>query len=226
LLTWIFDSLDEDLELERFFSSIPGLCSSMVVMDLLGTFVVANEEKLVWALIGLMDRTLASQLVPNTIKKRRSAICVKAMDAASLPLNGVILNRVFSEEWDGVLSSVELGLFPRWKVDYNYPLLTSCSQCTISIIIEREQEHNSRWFELATGHLGVSGSVLRNYLEDGDSVLLFNCIYITRYIINIYSKERWRRSDCSRSKTLESVTKFDITAHSPWSAARLLSSLE
>jgi hypothetical protein len=132
------------------------------------------------------------------------------MDAASLPLNDAILDRVFSEEWDGVLSSVELGLFLRRKVDYNDPGAASYSQCAISIIISREQERNSRWFELATGHLGVSGSILRNYLEDGDSLLLFNCIYITRYIINIYSKERWRHSDGSRSKTLESVTKFDI----------------
>jgi hypothetical protein len=215
LLTWIFDSLDEDLELERFFSSIPGLCSSTVVTDPLGTFVVPNEHKLVWALIGLMDRTLASQLVPNTIKQRRSTICVKAMDAASLPLNDAILDRVFSEEWDGVLSSVELGLFLRRKVDYNDPGAASYSQCAISIIISREQEHNSRWFELATGHLGVSGSVLRNYLEYGDSVLLFNCIYITRYIIDIYSKERWRHSDGSRSKTLESVTKFNIRGTLP-----------
>ncbi|KAI0298951.1 hypothetical protein BC826DRAFT_1120995 [Russula brevipes] len=210
LLTWTFNSLDEDIELERFFSSIPGLCSSKVVMDPHGTFVVPNEDKLVWALIGLMDRTLASQLVPNTIKQRRSGICVKAMDAASLPLNDAILDRVFSEEWDGVLSSVELGLFLRRKVDYSDPGAASYSQCAISIIISREQERNSRWFELATGHLGVSGSVLRNYLEHGDSVSLFNCIYVTRYMIDVYCREGWRHSDGSKSKTLESVTKFDI----------------
>jgi len=85
VLAWTFDSLDEDLELERFFSCIPGFCSSEVVADPLGTFIRPNEDKLSWALIGLMDRTLASHLVPNTVKEQRTAICVKAIDAASLP---------------------------------------------------------------------------------------------------------------------------------------------
>jgi len=80
VLAWRFDSLDEDLELERFFSCIPGFCSSEVVADPLGTFIRPNENKLSWALIGLMDRTSASHLVSNTIKERRTAICVKAMD--------------------------------------------------------------------------------------------------------------------------------------------------
>ncbi|KAH9983039.1 hypothetical protein BJV74DRAFT_54068 [Russula compacta] len=188
VLTWTFDSLDEDHELERFFSSIPGFCSSTVVADPLGTFIRPNETKLLWALIGLMDRTSASSLVPNAIKQRRSAICVRAMDAASLPLNKRILYRIFSEEWNGFLSSIELGQFLR-RVDHSDPSAALYSQCAISIIISRDRERDNRWFELTAGHLGVSGPVLRNYLAHGDSL---------------------RPTPGSRSKTFEWVTKFDI----------------
>ena len=210
VLTWTFDSLDEEHELERFFSSIPGFCSSTVVADPLGTFIRPNESKLLWALIGLMDRTSASPLVPNTIKERRSAICVKAMDAASLPLDGLIFDRIFSEEWDGFLSSVELGQFLR-RVDHSDPMAVLYSQCAISIIISRDRERNNRWFELTAGHLGVSGPVLRNYLaHDDDSVLLANCIYISRHVLEISFEQGWSHEPGSKSKTLEWVTKFDI----------------
>ncbi|KAH9983038.1 hypothetical protein BJV74DRAFT_852179 [Russula compacta] len=197
VLTWTFDSLDEDHELERFFSSIPGFCSSTVVADPHGTFIRPNESKLIIS------------LVPNTIKQRRSAICMKAMNAASLPLNGRIFRRIFSEEWNGFLSSVELGQLLR-RVDHSDPSAALYSQCAISIIISRDRERDNRWFELTTGHLGVSGPVLRNYLAHGDSVLLANCIYISRYIIEAFIKEGWRRPFHSRSKTLEWATKFDI----------------
>ena len=209
VLTWTLDSLDEDQELERFFSSIPGFCSSTVVADPLDTFIRPNESKLLWALIGFMDRTSASPLVPNTIKRRRSAICVKAIDAASLQLNSPIFDRMFSEEWDGFLSSVELGQFLR-RVDHNDPSAVLYSQCAISIIISRDRERDNRWFKLTAGHLGVSGPVLRNYLATGDSLLLANCIYISRCIIEVYSEAGLRHAPGSRSKTLEWVTKFDI----------------
>ena len=102
-----------------FFSSIHGFCSSTLVEDPLCTFINPNEDKLLWALIGLMDRTSASHLVPNKIKQRRNAICVRAMDATSIPLNEEIFDRIFSEEWNGLLSSVELWLFLRKRVDLN-----------------------------------------------------------------------------------------------------------
>jgi hypothetical protein len=205
ILTRMFDSLDEDLELERFFSSIPSFCSSTLVEDPLSTFINPNEDKLLWALIGLMDHTSATHLVPNKIKQRRNAVCVRAMDATSTPLNEEIFDRIFSEEWNGLLSSVELWLFLRKRVDLNDPASASHAQCAISIIISREQERDHRWFEPTIGPLGVSGLALRNYLAHGDSPLLANCIYITRYIIDVYSREGWTHRPGPRSKILESV---------------------
>jgi len=215
MLTWTLDSLYQDFELEQFFSGIPSFCNSPLLVDHLGTFIRPNKEKLLWALIGWMDRTSTSHLVPKEIKQRRTAIFLDAMDAASLPLNEQILNHIFSEEWRGLLNSVDLGLFLRRRVDPDNPGATSYTHCAISIIISRERERDNRWFELTTRHLGVSGPVLRSYLAHGDSVLLANCIYITRYLIEIYSRECWVHTPGSKSKTFESVTQFDIQCTLP-----------
>jgi Family of unknown function (DUF6535) len=215
MLTWTLDSLYQDFELEQFFSGIPSFCNSPLLVDHLGTFIRPNTEKLLWALIGWMDRTSTSHLVPKEIKQRRTAIFMDAMDAASLPLNEQILNHIFSEEWRGLLNSVDLGLFLRRRVDPDNPGATSYTHCAISIIISRERERDNRWFELTTRHLGVSGPVLRSYLAHGDSVLLANCIHITRYLIEIYSRECWVHTPGSKSKTFESVTQFDIQCTLP-----------
>ncbi|KAN0140414.1 hypothetical protein V8E53_001623, partial [Lactarius tabidus] len=50
---WTFDSLDEDHELERFFSGLPGFRSSKVVKDPLPNFTLEQQENLFVTLIGL-----------------------------------------------------------------------------------------------------------------------------------------------------------------------------
>ena len=42
-LSWTLESLDEDLDLERFFAAIPGFWESRRVVDPVGTFIIANR---------------------------------------------------------------------------------------------------------------------------------------------------------------------------------------
>ncbi|KAH9958233.1 hypothetical protein BC827DRAFT_1269669 [Russula dissimulans] len=210
-LMWTFDSLDEDSELERFFGGITGFCSSEVVEDPLNAFIKPNEERLSWALVGLIDRTSSSSWVPKPVKRQRIEICVRAMDMASFPIDAQFLGRVLSEGWAELLSSIEFGLLSRKRVDHSDPLAVHYSQLVISVIIARVQERDDRWFQLVTGQLHLSGSVLRKYLTHGDSVSLANLIHITRHIIEFFSSQHeWSRRANARSTTLESVSKFDV----------------
>ena len=84
---WTFDCLDEDHELERFFSGLPGFRSSKVVNDPLPGLTEEEMQKLYWALHGLLDRTFSSDLLPARIKKRRALICAKAVDPKHMPFN-------------------------------------------------------------------------------------------------------------------------------------------
>jgi hypothetical protein len=203
-----FDSLDDDHELERFFAGVPGLCNSKVVHDPVGSFIEPNMSQLSESLAGLLDRTMTSNLVPEPVKQRRSIICMKAMDAISFPLDRWIFDRLFTEEWDGLLGSVEFGLFVM-KARYDRPLPAFYSQSMVSIIIARVQERDHRWFELVTNQLGISELVLQNYMAHGDSVLLANLIYIARLSMVTYPIHHWSRRTDSRSKTFESVSKLN-----------------
>jgi hypothetical protein len=167
------------------------------------------------ALIGLMYRTLSSNLIPDSVKMRRVKVCAEAMEVASLPITPEIFNVVYQrDEWEPLLSSVEFGLFLT-KANHNDRSTAYYSQIIISNVIASVQEHDERWFELATGQLGVPGNVLRHYLAHGDSALLANCIHIIRYIVRDYSQPGSSIGAGSRAKTLKLVSKLDIQSTLP-----------
>ncbi|KAH9073408.1 hypothetical protein EDB83DRAFT_2312757 [Lactarius deliciosus] len=209
ILLWTLQTLDEDYELERFFANIPDFCSSKVLEAPLATFKTSNGEKMADAVVGLMARTLSSDLLPQSTKQRRIMICNRAMAEASFPINRRTLERVLYNDWSGLLDSVEFGLLLR-NARYGDPFAEYYSQCVVSVIIAKAQEHDDRWFELATDQLGISRATLQYYLACGDSMLLANCVFICRRTMEGYSKHGWNRDVYSRSKTLGLVSTFNV----------------
>ncbi|KAI9447716.1 hypothetical protein H4582DRAFT_18549 [Lactarius indigo] len=93
---WTFDSLDEDNELERFFSGLPGYRSLEVVGHLLLSLAEEQKRKLSTALLGLADRTFSSSLLPEPVQNRRATICAKASDPKYIPESMKILDKLLS----------------------------------------------------------------------------------------------------------------------------------
>ncbi|KAF8271909.1 hypothetical protein EI94DRAFT_443291 [Lactarius quietus] len=168
-LSWTFDSLDQDPELEQFFESIPSFCNSVEVDDPMGGFIRSNEEKLSNAMIGLMDRTLSSSLVSEATKQRRITICTKALSAADFIGPWWILVRILLGEW------------------LNIPITFYFAQCTIAVIISsvEVEARDGRWVQLVTSQIDMSLSTLRSYLTHGDSIPLANLIQIVRKTLQI-----------------------------------------
>ncbi|KAI0293698.1 hypothetical protein B0F90DRAFT_1387534 [Multifurca ochricompacta] len=160
-LIWTLESLDEDHELEQFFASIPGFCSSSLIPDSLEAFKAPNGEAMSQALIGLrlMHRTLTSSLVTESVKQRRIVIFTKAMNVASLPINWAVLQCTVYREWNGLLKSVEFGLF-LMRIDYYGMFVVYHASCVILVILGSAKECNDHWFELAIDQLGISKAVL------------------------------------------------------------------
>ena len=77
---WTFNCLDEDHELERFFSGLPGFCSSKVVDDPLPRLLSDQRRNIRRALSGLLVRTLSSDLLSESVQKRRAMILAKAVN--------------------------------------------------------------------------------------------------------------------------------------------------
>ena len=189
-LMWTYETLDEDHELEQFFSGIPGFCSSKVIdnpqssLDTLRSWTVAS------GLSGFLERTWSSNLVSETIKIRRLVICVRAVDAAHLSdAANEIFYRIFLLR-PALLESVELGHALISRGDGRKTEMFA--QSIIAYIIENVPQRNERWFSLTMHHLGISEHVLRGYLDHGDSVLLANLIHFTHQFIRNFLETRWK----------------------------------
>ncbi|KAH9054800.1 hypothetical protein EDB87DRAFT_1795704, partial [Lactarius vividus] len=113
---WMFDSLDEDHELERFYSGLPGFRSSKVVDDPLPGLTHWQKWKLFQPVTGLLDRTFSSDLLPAPVKKRRAMICAKAVDPAhNLIVAFNALDIILSNDQDGALAAEVLQIVRGWR---------------------------------------------------------------------------------------------------------------
>ncbi|KAN0137369.1 hypothetical protein V8E53_004814 [Lactarius tabidus] len=219
-LSWTFDSLDEDDDLEQFFDNVPGFCSSSALDNPVGSFIGENGTKLSNALTGLMDSTLPSSLVPESVKQRRITICTKAIRAANLFGPWWILRRVLLGEWQPFLRSVDFGLFLKDWSRVDRPITTYYSQCAVAVIISSVQApaRDDRWVQLVARQIDVSKSSVQNHLVNGDSILLSNLIYIIGQTFRA-SSHIGRHCEAHiknvSSRTLESVCKLDARPSLP-----------
>lgn len=208
-LLWMFESLDEDHDLERFFAAIPGFCNSKVVVDPLNTFTKPNDKRLSAALIGFMDRTLSSNLISDSIKQRRVVICRAAVDVTSLSASQQILDRALHGTWDKLFNSIDFGFSAKSWCNESDPRLAFCAKCVVSHVLSRVQERDERWLRLAIDQFGVSRSVLQRLVVHGDSILLANLTFITREICSYHwNHGGWPAFYGVSLPTLEAISKF------------------
>ena len=212
---WTFDSLDEDHELERFFSGLPGFRSSKVIEQPLSSLTGEETWRLHRAMAGLLDRTLSSDLLPTPVKERRVIICAKATDRAQISgafsILPMTLSQNFNQDRDPVAAEI-LEIVRDWG-NNQYKDLTSYSQVTILGIIARAQTRDDSWFILASKSLGVPEGVLRDYAENGDSLSLAILIEIARQQFNHIYQPSWEYYNCGMA--LDAASEFNVQDTSP-----------
>ena len=212
-LEWMFNTLNDDEEFEQFFDALPSLHGSEALENAEKKFIVPNEKKLSHALIGMMDRTLLSELVTEEVKQRRIIICTKAIGATSLLGPWWTLRRVLFGDWHGFSRSIHFGLFVQGWKNISRPITTFYADYVVAVTLASVQQRDDYWFELASGQLKESKSLLRNYyFTYGESILLANAIFIIRRTIQTSDSEKDHRSDIleASSKTLDLICRFDI----------------
>ena len=208
-LVWTLESFIRDQipdnKQEDFIRGIPAFCKSMAIRNPLGGFKVPHAENISEALVGLLHHTLSSK----SVDQDRIDICIGAIRDASLPITLPILRRVIYKDWEELLYSVDFVELLR-TTTYGDQKTDYYSKCVIAAHIRATaQEHDDRWFELATGQLCTSRAILEGYLTHGDSVLLANCIDICRRTIVAYSENDWVVGAGWRSKCFQIVSDFD-----------------
>jgi hypothetical protein len=63
----MFRTSSDNDEFEEFFDALPSLCDSETLVDPQKAFIKPNEKIFSHALVGMMDRTLLSDLVPEEV---------------------------------------------------------------------------------------------------------------------------------------------------------------
>ena len=212
-LMWTFDSLDEDHELDRFFSGIPGFHSSKVLKQPLHGLDDPQKLRLLEAAIRLLDRTFSSNLLPDQVKRRRADICDNAMKLLDTPNTfQTIIRRLASEAGYGPVQSFEtVDIVRRWgdlKGEYS-----TLDQIIFSIIVARVQQRDDPWFILASDQLGIPETVLRSHATHGDNLSFAILIYVTRKQFNHFKDSSW--PSYTISDVLGAASKFNVEDTSP-----------
>jgi hypothetical protein len=211
---WTFDSLDEDHELERFFSGLPGFRSSKVVEDPLLDLTSEQQEKLLHAWVGLLDRTSSSDLLPELAKTRRTVICAKAIGPAGVP--GAIkqlFNRIASGDQFGPVQSAEIARSLRGWANGQDEESTVIIRAIVLSAIATAQRHDDLWFAMAAGDMGVPESALRNHATHGNSLSLAVLIHVARQQFSLYRRRHWPRYKFVN--VLEAASNFEVLGTSP-----------
>jgi Family of unknown function (DUF6535) len=222
-LWWTFESLDEDVELQEFFEGLLGLCSSKTIPNALRDFIKPHAKMLADELMELMNRTLSSNLVSESVKQSRIAICTKLIDTTHLFGDWRFLSRVLLDDWQRFLRCVEFGIFAQNKAKTNHDRVTALfAQCSAAVVISNVRdvpvpERDENWYELVFGLLDPENTpkpLLHRYLSHGHSILLANLMFIVRRIVQAYSGLSTKRQQedllHATSRTLKFISKFNV----------------
>ena len=207
-LMWTFDSLDEDHELDRFFSGMPGFHNSKVLKEPLRGLDDQQKLKLLEAVIRLLDRTFSSNLLSDHVKLRRADTCDNAMKLVDTPKAfPKIIRRLASEDGYGPLQSTRVVDFVR-RCGNGRGEYSTQDQAIFSIVVARVQQRDDSWFSLASEQLSTPETVLRSHAAHGDSLSLAILIYVTRQQLSHFWDSSWPLN--AISDILRAASKFNV----------------
>ena len=215
---WTFDSLDEDHELERFFSGLPGFRSSKVVSDPLPSLTQEERLKLRDGLLGLLSRIFSSDLLSAPVKDRRSLICSKAIDPAHMPGPHPLFNPftrhayqslndlLHKYQHSGPVANAIAKVLRGWENDLGeYEV-----RCKVLKVIATSQPRDNSWYNLTSDELGIPETSLREYAAHGDDLSLLILIHVVRQQFN-----HIRIHQYANSSGLDAASKFNVKNTSP-----------
>ena len=209
---WTFDCLDEDHELDRFFSGLPGFRSSKVVKDPLPGLTGEEKWKLFEGLRGLLDRTFSSDLLLAPVKDRRAMICKKVIDPEHTPNAFILHATLFKYQHSGPVATAIANVLRKCENNMNQSRISD-AQIAISLIIATRQQFDDSWYTLASNILGFPKTSLRDYAAHGDSLSLVILIHFIRMQFTHFRKSYWL--EYNFSDVLDEASNFDAKNTSP-----------
>ena len=205
----VLEFSNEESHLEEFFALVLGFFKSKVVdAQHLSKYGFVSDSLLEW-----MNRTLSSRTLSSEVKQQRISVCREVMDTVSLPVNFSPLVHGLNN-WDEFFCSIDSGLVLN-AATCDDPDTIFISKSAVFLILTRVpvEIRDNLWCQLASSHLGVSISVIQDYLEYGDSASLANLNFLIRQAININPIFPW--FPYRITETLKSGFKIDVQGTLP-----------
>ena len=213
-LMFTLERLDEDHELVRFFSALPGFHTSKAVKQPLRHLANEQNLKLLTAIVEFLDRTFSSDLLSDRVKQRRADICEKAIDLLdTLQAFPQIIRKLASEDYSEpalgpVQSTKILKLVRSWGYCKGEDTASPIIRALFSIAVSRVQRHDDSWFILASDEMAIPEAVLRSHDAHGDSLSLVILIHILRQQIIYFRSPSWPYREILSA--IKSASKFDV----------------
>ena len=219
-LMWTFGRLDEDHELVRFFSGLPGFHTSKVLKDPLRGLTDEQKLEIFTAIIGFLDRTFSSDLLSDRVKRQRADICEKAIDLVDTPeafpqiVHALASAHRYNKPVLGPVQSTETVQFVRRLGNRKgKDTTTPVIRALFSIAVASVQRHDDSWFILASSAMAIPEAVLRSHAVHRDSLSLVILIHIIRQQFTYLQTTSWPVWKISLA--LWSASEFDVRDTSP-----------
>ena len=204
---WTFDCLDEDHELESFFSGLPGFRSSKLVKDPVPNLTDEEMWRLYAVLYGLLDRTFSSDLLPASVKDWRAMIGAKAIDRVHTPNASILYAILLKYQHSGPVVTAITNILKQCGNGFDKHHV-SLAQVDISKIFATRRLYDDSWYILASYELGFYEASLREYAAQGDSLSLVILIHLVRQQYSHFKKRSWVQKRFFSSVLFE-ASKFD-----------------
>ena len=214
VLRYTFQSLDGDTDIEQFLSGIPGFYTSAELQLRGETFDSFNSDELPGSIISFMNHVLSSNLLPDSEKQCRVAICSRAINAHPLLLQSTFRQTLQNLSFDIFRRAdfVRLALEQLLRGDSD-PWVKDYAQCIVAIAINRADLDDNAWIDIAWRYLKPQHA---QYRWEGHNLRLCNLIYLTRQL----KVSRLKNSDQFESgriwhNTLVEAQKLDVGDTAP-----------
>jgi hypothetical protein len=204
IFVWTLDRLDEDHELERFFSGLPGFRHSSKIIDPLPNLDDHDKIMLHDKLMGFLKLTFSSDLLPDPVKSRRVIMCAKALDLGNFvqgsgdDFSRTVLHASYSEQQTTNSPPI---------ADNGVATNAIFLQAMHTAMVARPQHRDDSWFSRHAKALGHPEVVLRHYAAKGNSLSLAILNYVARQQFNNYQFPSWPSEQFW--DVLDGLSKFD-----------------
>jgi hypothetical protein len=176
-LSWALDSLDEDHELEAMLAAIPGFYNSALVKHAKEILSEVSSERISNAVLQLMDRSLSSDLVHEALRQQRSAMCLKVLEMRP-DLRQTTFQQSLLFIGGGVFKWTDLACIAEQDQDFHFG-----AKCVTALVTAHTRGSDGSLSPTLMRRLGISETVLQQYLTQGDSLLFSNFLDFVRWLV-------------------------------------------